>query len=332
MADDIAPPEPVETAPSIDIAAGVDQISADLFPESREKDPTPQETVAPALAEPTDAAPPTKTVPPLPTASPLPKSWKASMGDLWNKIPPEAQQYYEKREREMADGASQYKDFAEYGKTLQAAMAPYQPTLQAQGIDAPTAVRTLLEAHYKLTSGTLESRQAAYRDLGTRLGIPGSATNTTESTPIDPRIQTLEQKLDQMHQVLTQQQQAALQAAQQKASVEVGAFAADPTHAFFDECHEDIVKFLKAGDSLQEAYDKAVWANPVTREKNKQSWFQTETEKQKERARLDALPKQKARGVNVNGRDTQRTPTDPLGSMEETLRSTFRTIKEKTVH
>lgn len=48
---------------------------------------------------------------------------------------------------------------------------------------------------------------------------------------------------------------------------EVEAFAADPAHPFFDELSDDIAAILKTGASLAEAYEKAVWANPVTRAK-----------------------------------------------------------------
>lgn len=57
--------------------------------------------------------------------------------------------------------------------------------------------------------------------------------------------------------------------AEERAAItkEVNAFAADPAHPFFDEVSDDIVAFLKTGASLAEAYEKAVWANPVTRQK-----------------------------------------------------------------
>jgi hypothetical protein len=253
--------------------------------------------------------------------------------EVWGKIDPKAQDYIEKREKDFLDGLEQYKHSAQFAKSIQDTLLPYQQLLQSRGLDAPRAIDDMMRAYTTLTSGTMEQRQAALSQMAKHLNIAIPHANGTEAaTPIDPRIQTLEQQYQQLQQVLTQQQQAALQAAQEKASAEVTAFASQPEHALFDECHEDIVKFLKAGDSLQEAYDKAVWANPVTREKQKQTWFQTETEKAQERARLDALPKQKARSVNVKSRDTQRTPTDPLGSMEDTLRSTFRELKEKTVH
>jgi hypothetical protein len=73
-----------------------------------------------------------------------------------------------------------------------------------------------------------------------------------------------------------------------------------------------------------------VWANPVTRAKEL-ARVQTETEtKFKENARLTALPKKQAAGVNVRSRDSQRAPTDTAeGTMEDTLRSTLKSIKDR---
>lgn len=325
-----------ETADTgIDIEAASDKIGMDLFPETlqEEKETTPTETVTKAVTEQSTPAP-VQTEPVAPPVRPAPKSWAKDVHEVWGKIDPKAQEYIEKREKDFLNGLDQYKSSAEYAQSIQKVLQPYETLLQSRGLDAPRAIDDMMRAYTSLTNGSLEQRQAALSQMAKHLQIPlPAAVNGTEAAPqADPRLQTLEQQIQQLNQVMTQQQQAALQAAQEKASAEVAAFASDPSHALFDDCHEDIVKFIKAGDSLQEAYDKAVWANPVTREKQKLSWFQTETEKAKERARLDALPKQKARSVNVQSRDTQRTPTEPLGSMDETLRSTFRALKEKTAH
>ncbi len=259
------------------------------------------------------------------------------MHPLWETTDPKIQELFEKREKDFLDGTRQYESAAQFAKSINKVLTPYQPLLQSRGLDAPKVIDDMLGSYTRLTQGTMEQRQAALMQVAKHLQIAlptqsaDQAAQTTQPT-IDPRIQQLEQQFQVVQQAITEQQQAALTAAREKAGAEVSAFASDPKNAFFDECHDDIVKFLKAGDSLQEAYDKAVWANPVTREKNKQAWFQAETEKASERARLDALPKQKARSVNVHGRDTQRSPTDPLGSMEDTMRSTLRDIKARTAH
>ncbi len=331
MSEETTAVDTTETAePSIDMAAAVEKISADLFPDTVENEATPTEAVATAITE--TPGPPTKTVPPLPTIRQAPKSWAKDVHPIWEKIDPKGQEYIEKRERDFLDGLEQYKGAAQFARSVQDVLTPYQPLLQQRGLDAPAVIRDLMQTYTALTQGTPEQRQQAWRQVAENLKIPMPGNGSEPVAQVDPRIQALEQQFQQVQQALTMQQQSALQAATEKATSDVTAFADDPAHAHFDECFEEIIKFIKAGDSLQEAYDKAVWANPVTREKHKQAWFQTETEKARERARLDALPKQKARSVNVKQSDTQRPPTEPLGSMEDTLRSTLKSIKEKTVH
>jgi hypothetical protein len=273
----------------------------------------------------------TPPTPETPVTAPAPKSWPKEMHDHWAKTPPEVQQYWQTREKQMLDGLDQYKQAATFGKTFSDVISPYHEDFQRHGVDAPRAVAYLLEANRRLTTGTPESRQQAYQELGRNLGLQAQAAPQPGEAPapVNPEVQTLKQQVDQILQAQTRQQQAALEAARAKSQAEVDAFAADPKHAFFDDVTDDIVKFIQAGATLQEAYDRAIWANPVTREKQMQERLQTEAEKAKERARLDALPKKKAQSVNVRGRDTSRTPTEPVGSMEETLRDTLTKIKTR---
>ena len=321
-----APIETDEASPGLDIEAASDKIGESLFPESgqtTEEPTTPEPVAAAAVTSPIET--------PAPVVHDVPKSWAKETHELWGKVDPKVQEYIKKRETDFLNGLDQYKGAAHYGEAMQKVFAPFQQTLQAQGLEAPQAVQSLLNAHTRLTTGTLEARQAAYQELGQRLGLQASVPGQPQAT-VDPRIQTLEQQFQQVQHTLVAQQQAALDAARTKAGQEVEAFATDPKHVFFEEVHEDIVRFLTLGDSLQDAYDKAVWANPVTREKQVQTRLQTETEKARERARLDALPKNKAKGVNINSRETQRAPTEPLGKMEDTLKAVAREIRTRTTH
>ncbi len=326
-----------ESTPSIDIEAVSDQIGAELFDDhATPKEPEPKAEVVEAVAS-NGSKPPAPVTPAIPTPPVLdpnapPKSWPKDMHQHWTKVPKEVQTYYQGREKQFLDGLEQYKADAQVGQSINKVLQPFQAAIQAAGTDAPRAVATLLNAHARLTTGTMESRQAAYAELGRNLNLTTQAVSQDPAPPVDPRIMTLEQRLQSMEQERQAQKQAEEQARYEKASAEVAAFAADPAHPYFDEVHDELMAFLAKGHSLQDAYDKAVRANAVTYEKQMQTRIQTETEKALERKRLDALPKQKARGVNVNGRETQRTPTEPAGTMEDTLRSTFRDIKSRTSH
>jgi hypothetical protein len=252
------------------------------------------------------------------------------MHEHWGKLDPKMQDYTELREKQMLDGLEQYKTDAQMAKQFQSVIQPFQPILQAQGLNAPQAVQYLLNAHQRLTQGAPESRQAAYDELGRSLGLGSRPTApAAEPSPVDPALQALQQQMAQIQSGLTAQQQKEYQAAQARTSQEVEAFASDPAHPHFNEIADDIVLLLKTGLSLQESYDKAMWANPLTREMNLQARLTSETEKQKENARLQALPKAKAARNNVRSIESRRTPTESLGSMEDTIKATLQDIKQR---
>jgi hypothetical protein len=234
----------------------------------------------------------------------------------------------------MLDGLDQYKAEAQFGKSLREVLTPFQAILQQQGLEAPRAIHVLMNAHQKLTTGPMEQRQAAINDLAKSMGLQAPVASETQTTQTDPQVQALKQQFDSLQQTLTAQQEAALTEARAKASQEVEKFAADPAHAYFNEVQQDIVSLLNADPklSLQDAYDKAVWANAVTRQKELTRAQTEAVEKANERARLDALPKKKAAGVNVRSRDTQRTPTEPLGAMEDTMKSALADIRSRAAH
>ncbi len=336
VAETVETTEPQES--SFDMEAAVDKIGADLFPQAEtahdQDTAAPEKTASPPpstpVAAPATVAPPAdSSTPAAPTVREAPKSWPKEMHEHWGKTPAQVQEYWDKREKQMLDGLDQYKSGATLGKAFQDVLTPYQQTLQAQGLDGPRAVQTLLSAHARLTTGSMEQRQQAYRELGANLKL--NAETVPDQPPLDPRVQELNGKVSLLEQTLKQQQEAVYQETFSKTQKEVDAFASDPKHAYFDECHEHIVTLIKSGKSLQDAYDEAVWANPVTRAKEL-ARVQTESEaKFRENARLAALPKNKARGVNVTSRDSMRSPTEaPEGTMEDTLRSTLKSIKERT--
>lgn len=333
--------ETVDGQTGFDMDSAVERLGNELFPEpeTSELEPSATDTIAEALteqpkeetvAQTTTEVPVAPTTTPEPVTGTAPKSWPKEMHEHWAKTPPQVQQYWQTREKQMLDGLEQYKQAANFGKTFHDVITPFQEDFQRHGVEPQRAVQFLLEANRRLTTGTPESRQQAYQELGRNLGLSQPApVNGEAAVPVDPRIQTIEQKLAQIEEAQLAKQREALDLARVKSQQEVDAFASDPNNAFFDEVADDIVKFIKAGDSLQEAYQRAIWANPVTREKQMQARLQTEAEKAKERARLDALPKKQAKSVNVRSRDTARSSTDPVGSMDDTLKETLAKIKAR---
>lgn len=340
-------PEEVTGQTSIDMDAALDTVTERVFgdepaPTTPEATADPSSAAGKPAAAPTAAAPTDKT-PPLsvdPDAEP-PKSWKKEMHAHWTGLPKEAKDYIRQREKQMLDGLETYKGDAGYGKGLREAMTPFQPIIKAAGLDDVGAVKTLLTAHYRLTQGPMEQRRAAYEQLGKNLGLTASpqGANGQQQTGDQehPAIAQLRQTVDELKHNLTAREQEAYESQRAERQKEVDAFASDTAaHPYFEEVADYIVGLLHAARargqelSLQDAYDQAVYANPVTRQKEIDR-LQTEAiSKHRENARLDALPKKKAAGINVKGKEpTVSAPTEPLGSLRDTVRDAMADIKAR---
>ena len=311
-----------ETSTGLDIDAASDQIGAALFPESDGQDEEIVEAVAPVVKE--EPAP-------VVTARTVPKAWPKDMHEHWGGLTPKVQEYLETREQQMLTGLDQYKTDAQMAKQFRDSLAPYETTLRQLNLDPITAARHLFQADHTLRYAPPDQRLAYFKDLAKTYGIDlGTASTSTDTiAPVDPTVKALQEQMQQIQSGLTARQQQDYQTLQQETTKTVEQFASDPTHPHFNDVADDIVLLLKTGLPLQEAYDKAVWANPLTREKELQARLLTETEKQKETARLNALPKAKAVKNNVRSMDSHRTPTEPVGTMADTMRETLTEIRSR---
>lgn len=320
MADAVASDTGTETG--FDMAAAVESIGAQLFPpESSEPDGANDvDSVAEAPVPIADA----------PHVRQAPKSWAKDVHDVWAKIDPAAQDYIEKREKDFLNGLEQYKSEAEMARTFKQVVTPYQQTLKQLGIDELTAAKHLFQADHLLRHSTPEQKRAYAKQLMQSYGIEWAAPAADPAAPPpNPELAALKEHMAQIQQALTAQQQAAFSASQAKVQAELDAFAADKAHPYFDEVASDMMPFLQAGLPLQEAYDKAIWANAVTREKELHVRVQTDLAKQKENARLEALPKAKAAKASVRSVDTNRPATQPVGTFEETAKQALAELRAR---
>ncbi len=310
----------------LDIASAVESIGLDLFPQSQTD--TDTDTEVEEAPVPTSAAPVTETAsaPTVAERRQAPKSWGREHHESWDKIDPKAQEYIEQRERQMLEGLGQYKTDATYGKSLRDILTPYRPILAAGGMDEATAVQTLLNAHYRLTQGDPQSRKQAFYELGQNLGF----LQGQQAQPVDPQVQALQQQVTEMQRRDYDRDQRTHSEVRGRIEHDVATFAADPAHPFFDDVADDIIAMIRSGAPLQEAYDKAVWANPVTRQKQLATFQTEQTAKLRDEAKQTATKARQAMGVNVKGRDSRQAPTEPKGSMDDTMASILADIKSRT--
>lgn len=270
-----------------------------------------------------------------PIVKSAPSSWAKEHHETWSKLDPKAQDYISLREEQMLKGLDQYKNDSGFGRQLREITYPYKQLLTSQGVDEPKAVQYLLNAHYRLSTLPENEKLSYLSDIAKSYGIDLKAMLAQGAQPgqqqvrVDPIVSSLQDKINKIESSLTQKEHEAQNAVRTKVSGDVEKFATDPAHPYFDEVSDEIVALIRHGAPLQDAYEKAVWANPVTRAKEI-SRMQAESEtKLKIKFNGEGKKALKASSANVRGRDTSRAPTESLGTMDDTLKEALASIKSR---
>lgn len=233
----------------------------------------------------------------------------------------------------MFRGIEQYKHAARFGTDMHAVVEQFAGEIQQAGGNIFDVTRSLLTANRVLAFGTTEQRVELLNqvckdygiDLAQLVNHPSNAYEAPEVTALRKDFQTLQSRLS-----AREAQDAA--AAKEGLSRTLDAFIADTkAHPYFNEVGNDMATLMMADKrlTLQEAYDKAIWANPVTRAKEQQRInAEAEAKRAKEEAERVAKAK-KAAGGNVRTSDKGGRAAAPLGSMDDTLNETLAEIRSR---
>lgn len=264
-----------------------------------------------------------------------PKSWKKEMHESFSKLPPEVQAYVEQREAQVEEGFKAQAGAVRYASSLWETIQPYQAMLDAQGIkDHGSAVKFLMNAHYVLSTAPQDKKEGFFAELAKSYGIDmdkalavfksGAPQESLVEKELRNRLTALE---GGRHEELQRQ----VAAVKQQSMAEVEAFASDPKNVYFDEVAGDVSLLLKADGklTLPQAYEAAIYANPVTRAKEL-TRLQTEAStKLAAEAEAKAKLAEKAKGTVVKGDENHRESPDLLGTMDQTLKETMRKINSR---
>lgn len=272
----------------------------------------------------------TSAEPVAPTALSAPKSWDPKYHEHFTKIDPEVQKYIALREEQNQKGFDGYREAAAFAKKVNEALAPFAADMQELGVDPVRAIQTLMAAHSTLAKGTPEAKKGMFQKLARDFGIDVATLVATEIQQQDPALAALQARLDSVEKLTTGRIQAETQERRQITEKAVAEFFADPKNPYAEECGEQIlIQLSDPKMTLEQAYKNAIWANPVTREKEI-ARLATEKEaaiKAEAKAKADAA--RKALGTRVRGDEADRPTADPLGSMDDTLRETYRAIQAR---
>ncbi len=316
--------ESTEESHGIDMESAVDSLGKDIFgvePKESEED-EPEEVIDKATDEPSEKTEDT-TEETDAEEKDAPVSWKKDMHEQWSKLDPAVQEYIETREEQMKEGLDVDRGDSNLGRSIRDVMTPYHDFLQKKGMDELAAVKNLMAIHYQMDTAPDNDKLALLNQLANSYGLNLNG----EKSEVDPQIKSLQDEINGVRNILNERTQADLQSAREQVVQEVEEFASNEAHPYFEEIESDIAQLITAGYSLEDAYEKSVWANPITRQKEMNRIQQEKGAAQLDEARKKAETAKKAKAANVRSRDTKNAPTGSLGTIEDTLKATMKEIK-----
>lgn len=282
---------------------------AEVPGDSGEGAPAPDSAPTPSEAAPWDA---------------VPNTWKKEAAAKWSALDPDVRQEIHRREEDFHKGIGQYRDAAAFGKSIFEDVAPHFDAMRQIGGTPREVLRDVLGAWRALATGNPEQKRSTLLQLASGYGISLDELNDARANAPSPapELQPVLQRVQQLEQHITESQRAREQAEFSERVASAEKFLSDPSREYIGEVFDDMLALVRTGIAPQDAYDKAVWANPATREKV----LAKQEGERKKREAAEAAAARKAAAVNVQRRGTPPSAAK-AGTMEDTIRQTYRQLQ-----
>lgn len=252
-----------------------------------------------------------------------PVSLTGAIKAKWKDLPEDVRAEWSKREADITKAMTSHDGDLRLGREMKDVVMPYMPIIQAEGGTPASAVKDLLNTAYVLRTGTPQQKAQLLHKVAQQYGVDLSAPQ--EQDPTDP-LQALHNKIAQLEQaanpqVMRQQYQA--QVEEERIVNEVKAFSSDPSKKHYQQVKAEMAALLGNGAAanMQEAYDKACWANPSVR--STLIAEQSAADQAKRKAEMDAKKKASSSITGSPGITVPNTGV-PDRSLRDELRANIR--------
>lgn len=281
---------------------------------------------------PADQSAEVKDEPAAPAIDP-PISWSAENKAKWESVPPDLRQYIAQRDKEAQTAISRYGQHLKAYEPLGQVVDHFKDTFQRNGIAPADGIARLLAVESRLASDPTEAIKDIAKAYGVELsalitetpadGAPQQGTLPPEVSALKAELAQTKAELGKITSHLTAQERARLQAENAALFKQIADFANGKPH--FDNVRHLMGAMIMADEtlSLEDAYERALYADPNTRQRILSDQRKAGEEKQAQEARKRATDAKKAASVNV--RSTSVAGGNPK-TMDDTLRETARRL------
>jgi hypothetical protein len=228
-----------------------------------------------------------------------PSSWKRDYHEVWQTADPRLQEYAYKREEEMRAGIEPLRSKAQFADQMNEAIAPFMNTIRGQNLDAPSAVKALMEADHNLRYSSQEQKMAHFANLARAYGVDlNGVSSQSQNAPIDQNYYAVKNELNNVRGEIANFKQQQEQAENQSMLGEINIFANKAE--YFEEARPVMIQLLQSGvaGTLEEAYEKAIRLNDDIFSQTQQR-SQAEAAAQKSSSANRAAKAAKAAAVSV---------------------------------
>jgi hypothetical protein len=259
-----------------------------------------------------------------------PAGWTAAEKAEWSKLSPVAQAAVSRREAEIANGGRQW---SEEKRRYEAVLSPVAEAARRNGMNTEQGLQALLNAQSFLerdpTAAIKWLAQSHGVNLATLAGQSDEVSSATQSPDIEAIVrQAVQRSVAPIVAPIQQRWQQEEQRQTEMTTQMVVDFAAAKDHELFGSVEQDIMDLIpplkernpnwSPQQILQEAYDRAVFANPATR----QTLLATREQAAEEKRRTEAAQRAtKARGaaVSVTGSPQGSAGQEPAASLRDEI-------------
>ena len=271
-----------------------------------------------------------------PTVPDALRTWRKEAAALFPTLPKAVQDEILKREEDIFKGIEGYRQRAEFGDSLKVVLDPYMPILSQYNISPQAQVKDMMQSHYILAFGTPQQKQEMVQRVFKDYNLdPAWLTGQSQSSEppawVDPAVEDLRSQVKNLQSSLSSMTEQQQQAYRAEVTKKVEAFATDPKNIYFVELADDIAQLIrsKVCTTVEEAYERALWANPAVRAKELKR--QAKDKQAAERAEAEARAKaaREVTEINVRTRGKPKSAATPKGSMDDTLRDTLAAIEAR---
>jgi len=258
-----------------------------------------------------------------------PSSWKRDYHEVWQTADPRLQEYAYKREEEMRAGIEPLRSKAQFADQMNEAMEPYMNTIRGQNLDAPSAVKALMEADHNLRYSSQEQKMAHFANLARAYGVDlNGVSSQSQNAPIDQNYYAVKNELNNVRGEIANFKQQQEQAENQSMLGEINIFANKAE--YFEEARPAMIQLLQSGiaGTLEEAYEKAIRLNDDIFSQTQQR-SQAEAAAQKSSSANRAAKAAKAAAVSVKSSTPGSKTTTKAQDRRSMLLEQFDSVNER---